>query len=212
MRKFIKIAVAATSAVVVIAGTGSVAYAEVDSRRIRVGGAGFLLGDEGSAFAIGMAALRLLARSYDGRARDDETLALVARTFDVHDRESLLARTYGVALDVARVASLAPAIVAFAGKGNRASTKIVQTAAQDLGDLVRAAVVGAELTERSPSIVFAGGLLRENTLLSYLLETRVTNETPGALVVRSRAEPARAALAFAGTLATSSGDRSSRER
>ncbi|GAC1303766.1 MAG: BadF/BadG/BcrA/BcrD ATPase family protein [Vulcanimicrobiaceae bacterium] len=198
--------------VVVIAGTGSVAYAEADGRRIRVGGAGYLLGDEGSAFAIGMAGLRLLARHYDGRARADETLALVARTFDVTDRESLLARTYGVPLDVARVASLAPAIVAFAGKGNRASTKIVQSAAQELGDLVRAAVAQAELGERSPSIVFAGGLLRENTLLSYLLETRVTNETPGALVVRSRDEPARAALAFASELGTSPGDRFTRER
>jgi glucosamine kinase len=43
--------------IVVIAGTGSVAYAEHGSTRTaRVGGAGYLLGDEGSAFAIGLAA------------------------------------------------------------------------------------------------------------------------------------------------------------
>ena len=40
--------------VVVIAGTGSVANAETGERRVRVGGARYLLGDEGSAFAIGM--------------------------------------------------------------------------------------------------------------------------------------------------------------
>ncbi|GAC1307582.1 MAG: hypothetical protein NVSMB19_20380 [Vulcanimicrobiaceae bacterium] len=201
-RVALRAAVPAGPGVVVIAGTGSVAYAEYDERRVRVGGAGYLLGDEGSAFAIGMAALRLLARRYDDRARDDETTALAARALDVTDRASLLAAVYGAPLDVARIASLAPAIIAFAGKGNRASTKIVQGAALELGELVRAAVTHAGLVDASPSIVFAGGLLRENSLLSFLLETRVTNETPGALVVRLRDEPARAALAFAAAART----------
>lgn len=191
--------------VVVIAGTGSVAYAENGERRARVGGAGYLLGDEGSAFAIGMAALRLLARTYDARARADETTALVERTLGADSRETLLAATYGAPLDVARIASLAPTIVAFAGKGNRASTKIVQGAALELGDLVRAAIAQTGLAEESPGIVFSGGLLRENTLLSFLLETRVNNETPGAYVVRSRDEPARAALAFAEAISAPAG-------
>lgn len=196
-RVALRAAVPEGAGVVVIAGTGSVAYAEGGEHRVRVGGAGYLLGDEGSAFAIGMAAVRLLARHYDGRARDDETVALVARTLDADRREALLDAVYGAPLDVARIASLAPAIIAFADKGNRASTKIVQTAALELGDLARAALVRAELAESSPPIVFAGGLLRENSLLSYLLETRVVNETPGSFVIRSREEPARAALAFA---------------
>ncbi len=189
--------------IVVIAGTGSVAYAEHGERRARVGGAGYVLGDEGSAFAIGLAALRLLARRYDERAREDETVALVARTFGVADRESLLAAIYAAPLDVARIASLAPAIIAFADKGNRASSKIVQAAALELGDLVRAAATQSALSEASPRVVFAGGLLRENSLLSFLLEARVINETPGARVLRQRDEPVRAALAFADAARTS---------
>jgi glucosamine kinase len=183
--------------VVLVAGTGSVAYAECGDTRVRVGGAGYLLGDEGGAFALGMAAVRLLARSYDGRARADETLALVARALDAPDRDALLAAIYDAPLDVARIANLAPSIVAFAGKGNRTSTKLVQQAAQDLGDLVRSAVAQAGLADASPAIAFAGGLLRENSLLTFLLETRVTNETPGAAVVRLRDEPVLAALRFA---------------
>ncbi len=186
--------------VVLIAGTGSVAYAEAGDTCVRVGGAGYVLGDEGSAFAIGMAALRALARAFDGRAREDETLALAARTFGATDRASLLAAIYDAPLDVARIASLAPALIAFAGKGNRTSTKIVQTAAQDLSDLVRATVVQAGLADASPTIAFAGGLLRENSLLTFLLETRVTNETVGSQVVRVREEPERVALAMARAL------------
>ena len=142
----------------------------------------------------------MLARTFDGRAREDETTALAARQLDIVDRDGLLEAIYGAPLDVARIAALAPSIVAFAGKGNRVSTKIVQTAAQDLGDLVRTVVRATELTELSPSIVLAGGLFRENSMLSYLLEHRVVNETPGAAIVRARDEPVRAALRFAETL------------
>lgn len=199
-RTALRAALPAGTGVVLVAGTGSVAYAESGERRTRVGGAGYLLGDEGSAFAIGLAALRLLARVYDGRAREDETTALAARAFAAPDRDALLAAVYASPLDVARVAALAPSIVAFAGKGNRASTKIVQTAAADLGELLLAAVRAAELQDASPAVVFAGGLLRENSLLSFLLETRLTSDVPGCAVLRLRDEPVRAALRFAEAL------------
>jgi N-acetylglucosamine kinase-like BadF-type ATPase len=183
--------------VVLVAGTGSVAYGENGDIRVRTGGAGYVLGDEGSGFAIGLAALKLLARTFDGRAKPDETTALAARAFDAEDRDALFGAIYRERLDVARVAGLAPSIIAFAGKGNRASTKIVQSAALELGDLLRSAVQQCGLADASPVVGFSGGLLRENSLLSFLLETRVTNEIPGASVLRARDEPARAALRFA---------------
>jgi N-acetylglucosamine kinase-like BadF-type ATPase len=141
--------------------------------------------------------VKLLSRVYDGRARADETTALVERVLECGDRDALLSALYTAPIEVAKIASLAPSIIAFAGKGNRAATKILQTAAQELGDLVRSAAQQAGLAEASPSIAFAGGLLRENNLLSFLLETRVTNELAGAAIVRLRDEPARAALRFA---------------
>jgi len=183
--------------IVLIAGTGSIAYAENGEKRTRVGGYGYLVGDEGSAFAIGFAAVKLLARVYDGRAHADETTALVERALDCGDRDGLLAALYAAPLDVAKIAALAPSIIGFAGKGNRASTRIVQGAALELGDLVRSAAQQSGLAETSPAIAFAGGLLRENSLLSFLLENRVTNEVPGAAIVRLRDEPASAALRFA---------------
>ncbi len=182
---------------VLIAGTGSVAYAENGEVHVRVGGLGYLLGDEGSAFAIGKAAIELLARSYDGRARTDETTALAERALGCDDRDGLLRAIYAQPLDVTRVAAMAPSIVAFAGKGNRASAKIVQDAATALSALAKSAATQAGLAENSPAIALAGGLLRENSLLSFLLETRLTNELPGASILRVRDEPARTALRFA---------------
>ena len=199
-RAALRVAVPAGPGIVLIAGTGSLAYAENGERRVRVGGAGYLLGDEGSGYAIGLAAAKLLARAFDGRTPRDETTDFTARALAASDRETLLARVYGEDFAPSRLAALAPAIVAFAGKGNRVATKIVQNAAQELGDLVKRAAVASDLLDRSPLVAFAGGLLRENTLLTFLLETRLAGEMPGAAVVRVRDEPALGALRFAESL------------
>jgi len=186
---------------VLIVGTGSVAYAENGDVRMQVGGLGHLLGDEGSAFAIGLAAVKLYGRVLDGRAVRDETSDLAARAMDATDRPTLLAAMYDVRLEPAKIAALAPSIIAFADKGNRASTKIVQEASKELGDLLKAAVKAAGLLEASPAIALAGGLMRENSLLTFLLETRIIGDIPGAAIVRAGDEPVQGALRLAHTLA-----------
>jgi N-acetylglucosamine kinase-like BadF-type ATPase len=187
--------------IVLIAGTGSIAYGENGPRRARVGGLGFLAGDEGSAYAIGLAAVRLYGRVLDGRARADETSDLVARTLDATDRAAYLSALYDVPVQPAKIAALAPSIVAFAGKGNRAAAKILQQAGQDLGELVLGAARACDLVEASPAVAFAGGLLAENSLLTFLLETRIVGDLPGAAIVRGGQAPVIGALRLAEALA-----------
>jgi N-acetylglucosamine kinase-like BadF-type ATPase len=171
--------------IALVAGTGSIAYAENGERRVRVGGLGYLVGDEGSAFSIGMAAVRLLGRVFDGRQRSDEVSDLVARALPAADRDAYLCALYDAPIVPAKIAALAPSIIAFAGKGNRLATRIVQTAAGELADLVKSAAQQTQLVDASPTVVLSGGLFRENSLLSYLLELRVVNDLPGAAVLRA---------------------------
>jgi N-acetylglucosamine kinase-like BadF-type ATPase len=170
--------------IVLIGGTGSIAYAENGERKARVGGLGYLAGDEGSAFALGMAAVRLYGRVLDGRARADETTDLVARALHAPDRDAYLCALYDAPLVPATIAALAPTIVAFAGKGNRVATKMVQQTALDLGDLIKAAARAVDLVDASPAVALRGGLFTENSLLTYVLELRIINELPGALTLR----------------------------
>ena len=52
----------------VIAGTGSIAYGRNDrNQAARAGGWGYMLGDEGSGYWIGRAALRAVLRESDRR-------------------------------------------------------------------------------------------------------------------------------------------------
>lgn len=189
--------------IVLIAGTGSVAYAENGDKRARVGGLGSVAGDEGSAYAIGMAAVRLYGRVLDGRIPEDETTALVARTLEAPDRDAYLDAMYDRSFTPSSIAALAPPIIAFAGNGNRNATKIVQQASLELGDLVKSAAKLTALTNTSPAVAFAGGLLAENSLLSFLLETRIVGDIPGVLIVRGGGDGAAVgALRLAGVPAT----------
>jgi len=177
-------AIASGPGIALVAGTGSCAYAEHGELAVRVGGLGYLVGDEGSAYAIGMAAVRAYGRVLDGRGRADETTDLVARALAAADRDAYLSALYDRPPSPATIAALAPSIVAFAGKGNRVAAKIVQAAALELGDLVKSAATQAKLVDASPTVALCGGLFAENSMLSFLLETRIVGDLPGASIVR----------------------------
>jgi N-acetylglucosamine kinase-like BadF-type ATPase len=183
--------------VVLIAGTGSIAYARVGEEAHRAGGYGYLLGDDGSGFAIGRAALAQMLRWYDGRTAHSELFDAIATRLQAGDAQSLLGRIYGEPNMVGAVASLAQLVLDRAGSGERVATKIVQSAAGELVDLVKSLVQRAQLGKRELPLVFAGGLFAGNSLLSYLIETRLLADTPLLQPVKSALSPAHGALELA---------------
>lgn len=190
-------AVAAGDGIVLIAGTGAIAYGEFGERRVRAGGGGFALGDEGSGYAIGAAALRLLLRSFEGRAPRDPLLDELAVLIEAGGREQLIAYVYDRGTPVSTVASVAPMVLEHADKGERSAVKIVQAAALELFDLVRTVGrVGGAGNAELP-VAFAGGLLRANSLLTFLIETRIANELPLFRVVKNGGPAYLGALAEA---------------
>lgn len=50
-----------------ILGTGSIGFASVKGRELRIGGYGFPISDEGSGADLGLQAVRLALRTHDGR-------------------------------------------------------------------------------------------------------------------------------------------------
>jgi len=181
---------------VLIAGTGSIAYAINGETQTRCGGYGYLVGDEGSGFAIGSAAVRSALRVLDGRGQRDALVDAVMARLDAADLSQVLANLYG-GDGVALVASLAPVVLELAGSGERSAAKIVQQAALELSDLAKTAVARAQLQQSSAPLVLAGSLFSENTLLTFLVETRLKNDLPQMNVYKSRAEPVLGALAAA---------------
>jgi glucosamine kinase len=192
----LRAAVPAGDAAVLIAGTGSIAYAETSGEIHRAGGFGPLIGDEGSGCAIGAAALRLLLRVFEGRTAADGLSAEVARITGATGIPEALAYAYDAPAPAAALAALAPAVLQCAASGERSAQKIVQAAALELFDLVRAVwrMVEPDVKSGGIPLAFCGGLLSENSMLTYLLETRIANDLPQLGIVKGAAEPHFGAL------------------
>lgn len=184
---------------VLIAGTGSIAYAQHGGDTYRCGGLGYVLGDEGSGFALGLSAAKLLGRVYDERAAADELTRAVEEELGVSNREELVRLLYSGSMQ-SLLATLAIPVLTLAGDGVRSAHKIVQGAALELADLVKAVVRIAQFGESAFPLVLCGGLLSQNTLLSFLLETRVQNDLPNAEIIKGNIDPVRGALAAAEAL------------
>jgi N-acetylglucosamine kinase-like BadF-type ATPase len=187
--------------IALIAGTGSIAVADDGARTYRIGGLGYLLGDEGSAYWIGLRALRHLGRVYDGRQPGDELSARVARELQIESRAQLLDYMYDQKPPIAKVAALAHPLIAAAADGNPRATEIVLAAAGQLAELVKEAARVSGLADRTPAVALSGGLTYEESILTRALEARITADIRGATIVRGTGEAHLGALRIAESLA-----------
>lgn len=135
---------------IVIAGTGSIGIGERDGESIRVGGYGFPVSDEGSGADLGLQAVRIALRAQDGRVPRTALLDEVMKRFKDDPFEVIGWMDRATATDYA---TFAPLVLRHADMGDRAARAIVQGAAEQIDELVRA------LFDRgAPRVALLGGL------------------------------------------------------
>lgn len=157
---------------VLVAGTGAVAARIVDRRDVaRADGAGWLLGDGGSAVWLGLEAIRATLRSWDGRAPATALEGPVIR--ELLGPTATIARGAGSAVVAAvshrapaTLGALAPAVLALAPQDAVAAT-IVHRAADELAV---SAIAAAGEDEPGHLVVAGSVLLGAPTLRAAVLE------------------------------------------
>ncbi|MDE2483128.1 MAG: hypothetical protein KGN02_13200 [bacterium] len=180
--------------VTVIAGTGSVAYATAGGRARRVGGLGYLFGDEGSAFWIARRAVSAAAR-HD----DCDGIARLLSYFDVHAVREIVARFYAGAISRADLAAFAPFVIAAARDGD--SCACIAQPAVDAASALAELAFDAALEPGAPvRVSFVGGLVRDPWFGAQLhARTTALFAARGseALLVEPQADPAVGAAILA---------------
>ncbi|MBV9409374.1 MAG: hypothetical protein JO164_11170 [Candidatus Eremiobacteraeota bacterium] len=191
-------AVPVRPAVVVIAGTGSVAYGEdADGTSVRVGGWGFLFGDDGSAFAVARDALAHAMAETDRGVTSPLGEAALA-FFDRRDLRELATAALLGRIPRGELASFARVVHDAARLGDPDASAIVHEAASALASLASVTLARLHLTERTVPVAFAGGAFLNEAFLARTRE-RLGALAPNALPVTPRYDPAvgAALLAFA---------------
>jgi len=135
---------------IVIAGTGSMGLGFVNGQELRVGGYGFPVSDEGSGAAVGLQAIQLALRAFDGRYAQSALLTEVMDRFKGQPSNVIAWMDRATATDYA---TFAPMVLRQADLGDAAGRRIVQSAAEHIDELVRSL-----LEKGAPLVTLLGGL------------------------------------------------------
>jgi len=163
----------------VLAGTGALAYGvNAAGEGALAGGWGYLLGDEGSGYWLGLEGLRAVLRAADGRGPETALTTSLLPALGLEGARALIPWLYRSAmLRTPQVASLAPLVLAAARLGDLCAAEIVARGAQELA--LAAHAVMRRLALSAPRIAFAGGLLSTpNPLSESLCRLLALDELP----------------------------------
>lgn len=181
--------------VIVIAGTGSIAYGRNDKgQTARAGGWGPLLSDEGSGEWIGRAAMRAALRAFD---EGDSTRLLGAmwETWQVRSRDEMVA-----ALNAApppEFAALFPRVLAAAADGDPLAARVLDSAGRELARLAQVVMRQLWAASKPVSVALCGGIFENAGLVRQSFRETLLAERPGASVQSSPVEPVAGALFLA---------------
>lgn len=118
---------------IVVAGTGSIGVGLVAGRELRFGGYGFHISDEGSGADIGMQVIKAALRAADGRDRTSPLLEEILGSF-YHDTSQVVG--WSEQATATDYAAFAPIVVRHATDGDPIGRRIVERAADAIGDML----------------------------------------------------------------------------
>lgn len=184
----------AGAGIILISGTGSIAYGRSPARVLaRCGGWGPAFGDEGSGAWIGRKALAIVASAADGREPATALTGAVLTAAQVNHVEELI--PWGIAATPKELAALAPVVFNAASAGDPRANSLVGLAVEELVLHLRALAVKLFGDDRaSIPVAFSGGLLHKGSFIRKKLEQRLKSALPGAQVRPAEILAARGAV------------------
>ncbi len=122
---------------VAVCGTGSMAAGRLpDKSIINTGGYGYLLGDEGSGFAISADALRAVLRSNEKSVPETKLTQEVKKYFGTADSDKLIDFVYSNSVPVTKIAGFAPSVFKCAEDGDKTAQEIIRKNAESFSKTV----------------------------------------------------------------------------
>ena len=146
------------SGVVVIAGTGSVAFGRTaEGKEARAGGWGPTLGDEGSGYAIARDGLSAIVRAFDGRGPATAMTALLCNDYEMCDPNELPRFVYAPTTHADDIARYGRMVIEAAQSGDAVAVEILRNAGRELGLCVAAVIRRLNLREQAFPVAYVGG-------------------------------------------------------
>ena len=182
--------------IIVIAGTGSVAYGE-DGNGVshKTGGYGYLIDDAGSGYGVGRAALAAVLRADDGTGFPTGLTKLVPAALGLASVRDIVSGIYSGAITRVQVAALARTVAEAAHTEDSIASAILMRAGGALAQLAHG--VSERLFSQADAefpVVPVGGLWAAGPILTDVFERSLKRFAPLAVVTDPRQSPVAGAV------------------
>ena len=171
--------------ITLVVGTGSIAYGvNANNERMRAGGWGYLLGDEGSGFAIGLAGLQAVCRAHDQTSPETELESAMLTQLGLVSATQLVAFVYQLPLPRVEIAKLAEVVIKVSERDSVAA-QIMDSAVDSMATLIGVVVKRLRLEPREFSLALSGGIVcHHSSVVNRLLVELTRREcAPGRIHV-----------------------------
>jgi N-acetylglucosamine kinase len=184
--------------VVIVAGTGSIAYGRNGlEQAARAGGWGYLLGDEGGGFWIGRSALAAVVRQFDGRGPATRLTELILSHMGLASPTELIHEIYYRDVHRRAIAGLAALVHEAAAAGDAVAAQILARAAAELSAAAASVITRLGMRGDAFPTILAGGIFRGVPSLARDVEARLSEIAPRSTVHLLQVEPAVGAVRLA---------------
>jgi N-acetylglucosamine kinase-like BadF-type ATPase len=122
--------------IVVIAGTGSIVLGIKNNKKVRAGGWGYKLGDEGSAYWIGMLGIKAVLDAYDQVSIPTDLTKKILSHFELEKVEDFIELFYKNTINKNKIAEVSKIIDAAALIGDVVAIRILESSSHALGKQV----------------------------------------------------------------------------
>src|SRR4051812_30969839 len=187
-----------TPGVVIVAGTGSIAYGrDASGHAARAGGWGYLLGDEGGGFWIGRAALTAVVRQFDGRGPATLLTPMILEHLDLSTPRELIHEIYYRDVHRHTIAGIAGLVQGAMEQRDAIATDILSRAGVELAAAANSVITRLEMRGNAFPTVLGGGIFRGVPWLVDDVTRRLSEIAPRTQVSRLEVEPAIGAVRLA---------------
>lgn len=184
--------------VVIISGTGSVAFGRnTRGGEGRAGGWGPTLGDEGSGYAIARDGLSAIVRAFDGRSQETAMTDLLCREYLMCQPADLPRFVYATTTHADDIARFGRLVMEAASNGDPVAVSILEHAGRELGECVLAVARKLEMTGEDFPVAYVGGAFHAGEPLIDPMRRTITAEAPKAMLTQPLRTPVEGAAMMA---------------
>lgn len=190
----LRAAVGNSPGIIVVSGTGSIAYGrDARGRVLRSGGWGTLFDDAGSGYDLGRKAIAAALRDLDGRGPRSQLTKKICDALELADITQIILRP----LTPQQIAGLFPLVLEAARRQDFVAQQLCDEAGRDLADLAVALLRRMGEERHVVPVVSAGGVFRAGVRILRSFKTHLRKHAPSARVLLLRHPPVEGALALA---------------